>query len=82
MAAGHYRFHCTDGQHAVLDRAGKRLKDDGQVYAYAERTALEVMASCGGRLDWSDWIVDVHDAKGQRVLILAFSDVRLSRKAA
>ena len=82
MAAGHYRFHCTDGQHAVLDRAGRRLKDEEQVYPYAERTALEMMASCGGRLDWSDWIVDVHDGEGRRVLILAFSDVRTSRKAA
>ena len=82
MAAGHYRFHCTDGQHAVLDLAGKRLKDNGLVHAYAERTALEVRASCGGRLDWSGWIVDVHDGEGRRVLILAFSDVRTSRKAA
>jgi hypothetical protein len=82
MAAERYRFHCTDGQHVVLDRAGKRLKDGGLVYAYAARTALEVMASCGGRLGWSDWIVDVHDAKGRRVLILAFSDVHASRKAA
>ena len=66
----------------MFDRTGKQLKHEEQVYAYAERMALDVMASCRNYLDWSHWIVDVHDAKGRRVLILAFDDAHRSRKAA
>ncbi|WP_447666832.1 DUF6894 family protein [Methylobacterium sp. A54F] len=79
---GPYRFHCTDGVHAILDRTGRRLRGDAQVYAEAERAARGVMASCGGRLDWAGWIVDVHDAAGRRVLTLDFAAVRPERQAA
>lgn len=82
MAANPYRFHCTDGTHAVLDRTGKRLRNQDEVFRQAGRVARAVMESCGGRLDWSDWIVDVHDARGRRVMIVAFSDAAQQRQAA
>ncbi|MGU3539947.1 DUF6894 family protein [Methylobacterium sp. A54F] len=82
MGAERYRFHCTDGRDAVFDRIGKRLKNAEMAYAQAESMAREMMAGCGGRLDWSGWIVDVHDAAGRRVLTLDFRDVRSERQAA
>ena len=41
-----------------------------------------VMESCGGPLDWSEWIVDIHDGKGRRAGMLTFTDVRDERQAA
>ena len=82
MPAGHYHFHCTDGEHAVLDRNGKYLRTRDDVHAAAARAARGVMESCGGRLDWSDWIVDVHDVRGRHVLTLAFNDAQMVRQAA
>jgi hypothetical protein len=40
------------------------------------------MERVGAGLDWSDWIVDVHDAQGRRVLLLAFREVLPLAKAA
>ncbi|GJE42058.1 DUF6894 family protein [Methylobacterium soli] len=82
MPADRYRFHCTDGRHAVFDRTGKRVADPLLIWGHAERVAREVIQSCGGRLDWAGWIVDVHDSKGRHVGTLDFKDVRDERQAA
>ena len=82
MPAERYRFHCTDGHHAVFDRSGRVVRNSLLVWEHAERVACEVMGRCAGRLDWSEWIVDVHDAKGRRVGTLAFSAIREMRRAA
>jgi hypothetical protein len=39
-------------------------------------------AALAGRLDWSAWIVDVHDAAGRRVLILMFEEAGPALRAA
>lgn len=77
MPAGLYRFHCTDGHHAVFDRVGRRVADPLLIWLHAERKAQAVMASCGGRLDWAGWIVDVHDDVGRHVCTLPFTDARV-----
>ena len=82
MAAECYRFHCTDGQHAMFDRFGRRIADPLLIWAHAARVAREMMAGCGGHLDWSCWIVDVHDSKGRHVGTLDFTEVREERQAA
>ncbi|KAB1069227.1 DUF6894 family protein [Methylobacterium planeticum] len=82
MRVERYRFHCTDGEHVIVDQAGRPLAGPGEVYAAAESTALALMASCGGGLDWSGWLVDVHDVRGRRALLLGFRDVRGARRAA
>lgn len=40
------------------------------------------MGRCAGRLDWSAWLVDVHDAAGRRVLILMFEEAGPALRAA
>jgi hypothetical protein len=76
MTARTYRFHCTDGHVAILDTAGVIVPDASQLWRYAEQAARYAMERVGRMLDWSEWIVDVHDHRGRRVLMLAFKDVR------
>lgn len=40
------------------------------------------MERVGADLDWADWIVDVHDGQGRRVLVLPFRDVAVRARAA
>ena len=82
MARGRYHFDCTDGREALFDLDGIVLRSEARIWAHAAGVALDGMASCGGRFDWSGWIVDVHDGKGRRVLTLAFADVQAEAQAA
>lgn len=75
MTSRNYRFHCTDGHVAIIDTVGVIVSDERQLRRYAERAAHFAMERVGRMLDWSDWIVDVHDCFGRRVLMLAFEDV-------
>ncbi|MCJ2012282.1 DUF6894 family protein [Methylobacterium sp. J-076] len=76
-----YRFHCVGpGGDATFDLRGRRLPTLAQVRAHADRVALALMAA--GDADWTRWIVDVHDGKGRRILIRAFTDVRIRPEAA
>ncbi|GJD97841.1 DUF6894 family protein [Methylobacterium iners] len=75
MSRGRYRFHLTNGREALIDREGTLLRSEARIWSHAVAVAQDAMGSCGGRFDWSDWLVDVHDATGRRVLILAFADV-------
>ncbi|GEP04261.1 DUF6894 family protein [Methylobacterium oxalidis] len=76
MTARAYRFHCTDGHVAIIDAHGVRVPSEAQLWTFAEQAARLAMERVGRGLDWSDWIVDVHDSGGRRVLTLAFRDVR------
>ncbi|MCC0808880.1 hypothetical protein FPV16_22205 [Methylobacterium sp. W2] len=82
MRAGTYRFHCTDGHHAVLDLSGRYLRARADLRAEAKRVARTIMGRCAGRLDWSAWLVDVHDAAGRHVLILMFEEAGPALQAA
>lgn len=82
VSAEVYRFHCTDGRHAFFDLRGRKLRYVELVWTQAERVAREIVAARGGMRDWSGWIVDVHDAKGRRTMLLAFTDVRGLRSTA
>ncbi|KQP30026.1 hypothetical protein ASF49_15325 [Methylobacterium sp. Leaf104] len=77
-----YRFHCTDGHVAIIDPKGLALADPTQVRFHAVEVALHAMERVGAGLDWSDWIVDVHDAQGRRVLLLAFREIMPLARAA
>lgn len=82
MPAVRYRFHCTDGREVIVDRRGRFLSNAELIWVHAERVAHELMTSGNGKLDWSNWIVDVHDQKGRHALTLAFADVRQFQEAA
>ena len=82
MLAERYRFHCTDGQHAVFDRVGRRIVDPLLIWVHADRIAREMMAGSNRSLDWSGWIVDIHNSKGRHVGTLDFTAVREERQAA
>ncbi|WP_200940905.1 DUF6894 family protein [Methylobacterium sp. Leaf113] len=70
-----YRFHCTDGHMAIIDPTGLAIADRTQVRFHAVEVALHAMERVGAALDWSDWIVDVHDGQGRRVLVLPFREI-------
>ncbi len=70
-----YKFHCAGPGDAVIDPRGCRLPTLAQVRAHADRVALTLME--GRDADWTRWIVDVHDAQGRRVLVRAFTAVRV-----
>ena len=70
-----YRFHCTDGHMAIIDPTGLAIADRTQVRFHAVEVALHAMERVGAQLDWSDWIVDVHDGQGRRVLVLPFREI-------
>ena len=78
----HYRFHCTDGHVAIIDPTGIAIADRSQIHFHAVEVALHAMERVGAQLDWSDWIVDVHDAGGRRVLLLAFCELMRVARAA
>lgn len=74
MPAGLYRFHCVGEGDAVFDSVGCRLRTLTQVRAQADRVAIALMEQADA--EWTRWIVDVHDAKGRRVLARAFTDAK------
>lgn len=74
MPVERYRFHCTDGHDAVIDRSGRAIGRQILVKRHAERVARTMMEASDSRIDWSGWIVDVHDAQGRRALALPFAD--------
>jgi hypothetical protein len=75
MGRARHHFHCTDGRELVIDREGVPMRSEARIWSHAVKVAQDAMASCGGRFDWSGWIVDVHDGAGRRVMTLAFRDV-------
>ena len=76
MPTRRYQFHCVGEGDAVFDSVGARLPTMAQVRAHADRVALALMERA--EADWTRWIVDVHDAKGRRVLLRAFTDARVT----
>lgn len=79
MPARRYRFHCTDGQDAVFDRTGRLVQRQRELRDHAATVARRLMAGGTPELDWSDWIVDVHDPVGRRRMMLPFAEVARSR---
>ncbi len=71
-----YRFHCVGIGGAELDANGRWMPSRAAVRAHADKVALALMTE-GNRLDWTDWFVDVRDIKGRRVLLRAFTEVRV-----
>ena len=51
MAAGRYRFHCTDGVNVEVDGVGKRAPNEGYIRGFADRAACAVMERHGPGLD-------------------------------
>jgi hypothetical protein len=74
-------FHCTDGVDLVLDRRGRNARSKRDLQAKACRVAEDIMAAVPPGLDWSNWVVSVHDARGALVEIVPFP-VSPAREAA
>jgi hypothetical protein len=69
--AVHY-FHCTDGIDFVLDRVGQNARSRQDVHLHACLVANRMMASLGGDIDWSNWVVSVQDRRGMMVEVVPF----------
>jgi len=66
----HY-FHCTDGTDLIIDRRGQRTRSKREVHLRAFSLAAEVMRAAP-EVDWSQWIVSVHDRRGGMVATIPF----------
>jgi hypothetical protein len=69
--AAHY-YHCTDGIDLVLDRTGHRTRSSGELHSRACRVAEDLMNAIPPDIDWSRWIVSVHDEQGTLVDTVPF----------
>ncbi|WP_407942972.1 DUF6894 family protein [Methylorubrum podarium] len=79
MTVQRYHFHCVGrGGDAVFDLTGRWVPRPRALGLQADQVARAVMDGAPGT-DWTDWLVDVHDARGRRVLMRAFVDVRAGR---
>ena len=82
MPAGRYHFHCTDGEHAVLDRSGKYLRTRDDVHTAAARGRK----SGHGELRRPARLVRLDRGRARRPrasrLTLAFNDADMVRQAA
>ncbi|GJE75614.1 MULTISPECIES: DUF6894 family protein [Methylorubrum] len=76
MTVQRYHFHCVGGGgDAVFDLAGRWVPRLQALSPQADRVAAALMAAAPDT-DWSDWLVDVHDARGRRALMRPFAEVR------
>lgn len=70
-----YHFHCVgEGGDAAFDLSGRWVARARTLGPQADRVARALMERAP-EIDWSGWWVDVHDARGRRVLVRAFADV-------
>lgn len=67
-------FHCTDGLDVVFDLRGRTVTER-DLRPVCEHVAAELMQGCAAPVDWSTWIVDVHDAYGQHVMTFSFDEI-------
>lgn len=74
MSQEHCHFHCTDGRDVVFDLQGRDVTEENLRPVCAD-VAAELMHGCTAPVDWSAWIVDVHDAYGQHVMTFSFADI-------
>lgn len=67
-----YFYHLTDGTSLIIDREGRRfssrLRAKAEAVSYAERMMQEAPPG----VDWSGWLVSVHDARGHAIANLPF----------
>jgi hypothetical protein len=76
----HY-FHCSDGVDLVLDRTGRNTRSKRDLHFRACQVAEDIMAAIPPGLDWSNWVVSVHDRRGALVKVVPFPTAAV-RKAA
>ena len=74
MKQGYHRFHCTNGHDLIVDTRGTYVRSASELAAKVCRHVLGVRASMPDGLDWSGWIVDVHDASGRHAAFFAFDE--------
>lgn len=65
----------------MFDLTGRWVPRLQTLSPQADRVARTLMASAP-EADWSAWLVDVHDARGRRVLVRAFTDARPENRTA
>ncbi|MBB2963508.1 DUF6894 family protein [Methylobacterium sp. R2-1] len=74
MSQERCHFHCTDGLDVVFDLQGRAVAEE-YLRPVCVSVAAELMQGCAAPVDWSAWIVDVHDAYGQHVMTFSFAEV-------
>lgn len=74
MSQERCHFHCPDGLDVVFDLQGRAVSDE-DLRPVCASVATELMQGCAAPVDWSAWIVDVHDAYGQHVMTFGFDEI-------
>jgi hypothetical protein len=67
-----YFYHLTDGTCLVLDKKGHWTRSRSMVEPFAASAAGKLMSGMPGPVDWSDWLVSVHDQDGCLIAVVPF----------
>ncbi|HEY8566571.1 MAG TPA: hypothetical protein VIL65_13790 [Beijerinckiaceae bacterium] len=86
----HIYFHCTNGSDLILDESGQDIEDDSDRTLYAASRVIAVQKRHPEIIDWSDWMVAMHDQYGSQIDTTTFEEIesailmaqRLARVAA
>jgi len=67
-----YFYHLTDGVCLIIDKKGRWTRSNGHVEELAYSAASKLMQAAPAPLEWSDWLVSVHDQHGSMVAVVPF----------
>jgi hypothetical protein len=67
-----FYYHLTDGRDLVIDNTGRPTRSKKDVEPLAFSVAASFMRVAPGGIDWSEWLVSVHDRKGSMVAVVPF----------
>jgi len=71
-----YKFRFTDGKSIVPDDGGMNLQNDQAAIDEGYHIARDLRDAPPDE-DWSNWVIEVTDESGRRVIALRPSDVEL-----
>lgn len=72
MKQSWHHLHCVGDGGIVPDLRGVHLRSANELAAKAQRRIRGIVAAMPDGIDWSGWMIDVHDAGGRHVAYVAF----------
>ena len=72
MKQGRHHLHCTDEWALVAALRGVFVRNPDDLARKAQARIRGIKAAMPAGLDWSAWMMDVHDATGRHVAYVEF----------
>lgn len=72
MKRGLHYLHCTGDRRILPDLRGTYVRSADDMAAKVQRRLQGLRAALPADIDWSAWMVDVHDAQGRHVVYVDF----------